>query len=118
MKDVSKAISHSALYHHAIGTKAPEFVGMHGLASPSLNASFSSQSGGQGHHSGYTTPIPATPLSAALGPAAQATVANLPGVTQVPREYFEPPTSRRTREHERHDTPMQHGQLRRQEFPR
>lgn len=50
---------------------------------PSINSSFSAQpysttsltSQGSG---GYGTPVPATPLSAALGAAAQATVPNTP----------------------------------------
>lgn len=41
--------------------------------------------------SGYVTPVPATPLSAALGPAALATVPNTPRETtamQGQSEYF------------------------------
>jgi len=33
-------------------------------------------------------PLPPTPLSAALGPAAQATVPNTPGALSSPAEYF------------------------------
>jgi hypothetical protein len=46
-------------------------------AQPYSNASFGSQGSG-----GYGTPVPATPLSAALGAAAQATVPNTPRVSQ------------------------------------
>jgi hypothetical protein len=46
-----------------------------GSAFPSSTPSISSQGSG-----GYATPVPATPLSAALGAAAQATVPNTPGV--------------------------------------
>ena len=41
--------------------------------------------------SGYVTPVPATPLSAALGPAALATVPNTPremAIIQSQNEYF------------------------------
>jgi hypothetical protein len=46
-------------------------------AQPYSNASFGSQGSG-----GYGTPVPATPLSAALGAAAQATIPNTPRVSQ------------------------------------
>jgi hypothetical protein len=38
--------------------------------------------------SGYVTPVPATPLSAALGPAALATVPLTPSSTGLPSEYI------------------------------
>ncbi|KAL1797397.1 hypothetical protein ACET3X_004003 [Alternaria dauci] len=46
-------------------------------AQPYSTASFGSQGSG-----GYGTPVPATPLSAALGAAAQATIPNTPRVSQ------------------------------------
>ena len=46
-----------------------------GNAFPSATMSMGSQGSG-----GYPTPVPATPLSAALGAAAQATVPNTPGL--------------------------------------
>jgi hypothetical protein len=45
------------------------------FAYPSATSSFGSQGS-----SGYPTPVPATPLSAALGAAAQATVPSTPGL--------------------------------------
>lgn len=103
VKDVSKTISNSPLYHHALGTKGADGFQPPGLASPlpmTLQAPYERQPG-------YSSPIPATPLSAALGPAIQATVAT-PNNTTVPREYFqEPQTARQVRAADRHDTPMQ-----------
>ena len=110
VKDVSKTISHSTLYHQALGIKDPNSAGPHSIAaafSSGVSSAYGSPSTStSGSHSGYVTPVPATPLSAALGPAAQATVANTPSVTSGQREYFqEPTTSRAVRD--RNDTPMQ-----------
>lgn len=111
VKDVSKTISHSHLYHQAIGTKVADSIGPHGLAPPfpaGLTSAYAAPVGAAGTHSGYVTPVPATPLSAALGPAVQATVANTPNGTHLPRDYFQEPQyygSRST--HERNDTVMQ-----------
>ena len=63
-----------------------------------LNTSF----GGFG--SGYVTPVPQTPLSAALGPAVQATVASTPGVIAGGQPEYFPQTMMRSREYERYDT--------------
>lgn len=63
IKDVSYTLNASPIYHR-VGNNPP---------------------------SGYVTPIPATPLSAALGPAALATVPNTPRETsgsQSQIEYF------------------------------
>ncbi|KAK3673747.1 RAM signaling network component [Recurvomyces mirabilis] len=103
VKEVSKVISESPLYQQALrqpfGPMTGGGAGPNGLAPPfpaSVNAALAQVVGSQGHlhnvgsysngsqgsHSGYVTPVPATPLSAALGPAAQATVAS------TPTEYF------------------------------
>lgn len=112
VKDVSKTISSSQLYHHAISTaKSLEHSLPPGLMSPlpsPYHTPYASQSG-------TSTPggasVPATPLSAALGPALQAAVATTPNSAGVPREYFQDPgTARlvaRERDRDRNDTPMQ-----------
>ena len=112
VKDVSKTISHSTLYHQALGAKDSNSAGPFGLAAafPSgLGPAYASHANSvTSLHSGYITPVPATPLSAALGPAAQATMANAPGGPPIQREYFqEPVTSRPVTARERNDTPMQ-----------
>ncbi|KAK5171328.1 RAM signaling network component [Saxophila tyrrhenica] len=115
VKDVSKTISHSPLYHHALGTKMPESAHS-SLAPPfpaGLQRSFSehpSSSGAMGAQNPYITSGPATPLSAALGPAAH-TVASTPSATSGNhRDYFQDPTmqqSWRSSSHGRTDTVMQ-----------
>lgn len=121
VKDVSKTIMHSSLYHQALGMKSPDSAS----ARPELGPAFTSGIQYAAHssiistQSGYVTPVPATPLSAALGPAAQATMANPTSGYNIPRDYFhDAQTSRPVRE--RHDTVMQaQGYARRQEaYPR
>ncbi|KAK5127644.1 hypothetical protein LTR85_006985 [Meristemomyces frigidus] len=120
VKDISKTISESPLYHQAV---RPAMVqGSHNLPPPfpsNINTAFAQAVGqGNGLHSGYVTPVPATPLSAALGPAVQATVASMPYGSHMPPEYYahgmQPgPVSGRV-VHERADTMMQYpGQGRR-----
>jgi hypothetical protein len=64
----------------------PSFPGPINTAIPAMSSVFSAQPysttsfGSQGS-GGYGTPVPATPLSAALGAAAQATVPNTPRVS-------------------------------------
>jgi hypothetical protein len=119
VKDVSKSISDSPLYHAAL--RPPNNSNnSFGLASPqSLAPAF--QSGYQGNFTanlntalaqslpmGPPTNVPATPLAAALGPAAQATLSYPQG------EYFSshsatPSSAGGVRGmHERLDTMMQH----------
>jgi hypothetical protein len=63
----------------------PSFPGPINTSIPAMNSIFSAQPysttsfGSQGS-GGYGTPVPATPLSAALGAAAQATIPNTPRV--------------------------------------
>ena len=119
VKEVSKTISQSPLYQHAMGGRDQTL--------PYLAPAFPSMSGG--YASGYSTgppssgsshipSIPATPLSAALGPAAHATVASTPNSSSH-RDYFpdipfQHPGARTS--HERSDTVMNgpKGSLRRQ----
>lgn len=151
VKEVSKTISASPLYHQAVRPPPPPYSatsttsgvypnpGPLGFApnyapgsnafhnSNSNNASFISlpnsstssfHSGGSGGGgSGYVTPVPATPLSAALGPAAQATLAtnSMVGVHDYLQAGFaeqpQPTSSTASRAgrsaHERVDTVMQ-----------
>ncbi len=104
VKDVSKTISHSSLYHHALGTKMPDSsasppytVGPYQSGMNSSTASFASSTTGQNP---YITSLPATPLSAALGPAAQA-------VGAAGGYFQEPLTAMHRISHERVDTVMQ-----------
>ena len=110
IKDISKTISDSPLYHmnmrfgqqqqqlqHATSTlqqqhppsaiQQPNFSSSASLAAPfpaGINTALA-----QSHHSvGPPTSVPATPLAAALGPAAQATLAHTPNALQPPPEYF------------------------------
>ena len=107
VRDVSKTISHSPLYHHAIGTKGPDSAGPQSLAPPfpaGLPTTYSGQTGPIGAQSSYVAG-PATPLSAAIGPAAHSSIQPTPSTSQ-PGEYFPPqPVSRPA--HERNDTVMQ-----------
>jgi hypothetical protein len=60
----------------------PSFPGPINTSIPAVASAFPSATmslGSQGS-GGYPTPVPATPLSAALGAAAQATVPNTPGL--------------------------------------
>nr|POF10124.1 hypothetical protein CFP56_74483 [Quercus suber] len=71
VKEVSKTISESPLYHQAVRPNivaAPFTAGLQTSFPPPLPTS----------HGVYGMPLPATPLSAALGPAVQATVARTP----------------------------------------
>lgn len=108
MKEVSKIITDSPLYHQAMRPALPGALptpGPHSLAPPFPTAINTGFAQALANHSGYVTPVPATPLSAALGPAAQATVASTPSTLNPPNEYFHPP---RSAAHERVDTVMQH----------
>lgn len=108
VKEVSKAISESPLYQqgsrpwaHGPGSIPPPFPS-------NINTAFAQAVGqNNGPQSGYVTPVPATPLSAALGPAVQATVASTPNSMYVPPEYGV------QRAHERMDTMMSSGHGRR-----
>lgn len=124
VKDVSKTISHSPLYHHALGTKMPELP-MHSnhssLAPPfsaGLNPAYAPPlppptSAGVGAQNPYVMSGLATPLSVAIGPAAAHTVASTPSAITQQREYYaEPLTSRPV--HERNDTVMQQPPVRQQ----
>ena len=108
MKDVSKTISESPLYLQA-SRAGPGMPGS-GLA-PAFPSSVQTSFGyPSGTRSGYVTPNPATPLSAALGPAAQATVALTPNTVHPPSDflYHAPPGHHGHRmTHERVDTVMQ-----------
>lgn len=89
VRDTSKTISASQLYNQAIGTSR--------LHDPNLATPFTPGPTAQFSHEPMRTPMPPTPLSAALGPAVQATVASNPsGYGQQPRDYFhDAHTSRR-----------------------
>ncbi|KAH7085090.1 RAM signaling pathway protein-domain-containing protein [Paraphoma chrysanthemicola] len=60
----------------------PSFPGPINTSLPAMGSGFPSSTASLSSHgsSGYPTPVPATPLSAALGAAAQATVPNTPGL--------------------------------------
>ncbi|GAB7365235.1 hypothetical protein MBLNU230_g6320t1 [Neophaeotheca triangularis] len=110
VKEVSKTISDSPLYQSAIRQPQPylsmssaastapsSFVSTDSRSTPAAFSSFNSSFGSTTANtstsasaagSGYTTPVPATPLSAALGPAVQATVANGGAQGQGQGEYF------------------------------
>ncbi|KAK3632373.1 RAM signaling network component [Elasticomyces elasticus] len=116
VKEVSKTISDSPLYHQALrqpnGAVSTGSGHSHAPSFPtSANGTFVQSLGhSNGSHSGYMTPVPATPLSAALGPAVQATVASTGNGMHIPHEYFQqqsgpPPGARAV--HERVDTLMQ-----------
>ncbi|KAK4549610.1 hypothetical protein LTR36_004911 [Oleoguttula mirabilis] len=90
VKEVSKTISESPLYHQAVRPAMAQAP--HNLPPPypsNINTAFAQAAGQRnGLHSGYVTPVPATPLSAALGPAVQATVASMPHTSNVAPEYY------------------------------
>lgn len=91
VRDVSKTISSSPLYHQAIGARQHD----PNLATP-FTPGPSTLAGNPYGHEPLRTPMPATPLSAALGPAAQATVASTSGGYGQQRDYFyDQHTSRR-----------------------
>lgn len=111
VKDVSKTISDSPLYHAALRPTNASF----GLASPQslappFPAGLNTTLAQSFPYNGPPTSVPATPLAAALGPAAQATLAYAP---QPTNEYFSPPTAVTSNGlgvrnmHERLDTMMQ-----------
>ena len=117
VKEVSKTISESPLYQQVARPGVPATPGgfnPHIISNPfppNINTAFAqAMVQGNGMQSGYVTPVPATPLSAALGPAVQATVVNLP-----PLEYFQQYSMHpaplqiagRAAGHERTDTVMQ-----------
>lgn len=83
VKEVSKLISSSHHYHQAIGARPHEL----NLATP-FTPGPSSVSSNHFAHEPIRTPMPATPLSAALGPAAQATVASTSSGYGQQRDYF------------------------------
>lgn len=93
VKEVSKTISESPLYHHAVRpSMPPTSAGLQTLAPPFLshvNTPYTHGPGSGGLHSGYITPVPPTPLSAALGPAIQATVASAPNTAPLPPEHYQ-----------------------------
>jgi hypothetical protein len=119
VKDVSKSISDSPLYHaalrppnhsnHSFGPTSPQSLasafqgGYQGNFTANLNTALA-----QSLPMGPPTNVPATPLAAALGPAAQATLSYPQG------EYFSshsatPSSAGGVRGmHERLDTMMQH----------
>ena len=108
-------ISESPLYHQAVRSVYTTTGGLqHSLAPPyptNINTAFAQAvSQSNGLRSGYVTPVPATPLSAALGPAVQATVASTPNTLHAPAEYFNAPGLALPgvrAMHERADTVMQ-----------
>lgn len=117
VKEVSKTISESPLYHQILrqaGASASNAPG-NGLAPPftiNTNPTFAQSLAHSGNdlHAGYVTPVPATPLSAALGPAVQATVASTPNMMYVPSDYLQHPPGPGhggRAVHERVDTLMQ-----------
>ena len=109
-------ISESPLYHAVRTSNGPVPVPAtpQALVPPfptSINTAFAQAIGAQnnGLRSGYVTPVPATPLSAALGPAVQATVASTPTAMHAPPEYFHAGGASHAARtlHERTDTVMQ-----------
>lgn len=116
VKEVSKTICESPLYHQAVrpgglATLPPTFPS-------NINTAFAQAVGQNGPQSGYVTPVPATPLSAALGPAVQATVASTPNATNAPQEYLQHTVQHRPeygaqRAHERMDNALNAGYGRR-----
>ncbi|KAM0715280.1 hypothetical protein Q7P37_008778 [Cladosporium fusiforme] len=116
IKDVSKSISDSPLYHAALRPPNNAFAlsSPQSLAPPfpaGLNTALAQAS--LPYAPGPPTSVPATPLAAALGPAAQATLSY---TSQPSGEYFPhsaaaaaAPTGLGVRNmHERLDTMMQH----------
>ncbi|KYG49080.1 hypothetical protein M433DRAFT_82746 [Acidomyces richmondensis BFW] len=93
VKEVSKTISESPLYHHAVRPGMPPVsAGLQTLAPafPShVNMPYTHGPGSSGLQPGYITPVPPTPLSAALGPAIQATVATAPNTAPLPPEHYQ-----------------------------
>jgi hypothetical protein len=81
--------NHSLSNGHAPGFPGPintsinPAPSMYSAVSNFSTTSFTSQGSTGGNSMGYVTPVPATPLSAALGAAAQATVPNTPNQLSV-----------------------------------
>jgi hypothetical protein len=104
VKDASKMISNSPLYHHAIGTKGPEMNGSsNGLAPPfttTMGHSYSASITAPNGQGNYVVGGPATPLAAAIGPAAHS-------IQPQPNDYLSGPHSSGRPAHERVDTVMQ-----------
>ena len=114
VRDASKMISHSPLYHHAIGTKGLDSTG---LAPPvpfpvGVSGTYPGNTGTGGAQGNYVVG-PATPLSAAIGPAAHS-------IQPPTGDYVARPHSSGRAAHERVDTVMQpppRQQSRRQQQP-
>lgn len=90
MKEVSKVISESSLYHQIVRSSAQNApASALGPAFQSaIRLPFHSNSlAPTTHPNNYQTPVPATPLSAALGPAVQATVASMSQLALHSLEY-------------------------------
>ncbi|KAK0836230.1 RAM signaling network component [Friedmanniomyces endolithicus] len=111
MRPVQKAVKEAALRQGGgstisnTGTPGQPFS-----TSAHTNAFAQALAHNTGLHSGYATPVPATPLSAALGPAIQATVVSTPNPMQMPPEFLhqQPGLVHGSRAvHERVDTLMQ-----------
>lgn len=120
VRDVSKTISHSPLYHHAIGTRGPDSAGPQSLAPPfpaGLGTALPTHPSSMGGQSSYAAGL-ATPLSAAIGPIAHSYIA-----PEQPKPKLKPPVTQNTTQasgdgsqgqqsssastHERNDTVMQ-----------
>lgn len=96
VKDVSRLINDSAWGHLAVQkdqafTHPAQPNGSLAVMQPRNGINYAAgpaESGGAaaggGASTGYVTPLPATPLSAALGPAALATVPVIPAVPPLP----------------------------------
>lgn len=96
VRDASKMISHSPLYHHAIGVKGADGMA---LAPPFPAGPYSGQMAAASGQGNYVVG-PATPLSAAIGPAAHS-------IQPPPGEYLHGAHSSSRSAHERVDTVMQ-----------
>ena len=99
VRDASKMISHSPLYHHAIGTKGPDGMALAPPFPTGSGTTYSGQTGGTTGQGNYVVG-PATPLSAAIGPAAHS-------IQPPPGEYLQGSHSSSRSAHERVDTVMQ-----------
>lgn len=112
VRDASKMISHSPLYHHAIGTKGLDGTGLAPPFPAGVGSTYPSNTG-IGSAQGNYVVGPATPLSAAIGPAAHS-------IQPPPGDYVSGPHSSGRAAHERVDTVMQpppRQQSRRQQQP-
>ncbi|QIW98235.1 hypothetical protein AMS68_003753 [Peltaster fructicola] len=96
VKDLSKTISDSPLYLQAVRSTsnggssrlAPPFALSLNTASAQAVAHTGSNPPSAAPSSGMTVSVPATPLTAALGPAAQATLVSTPGSMAPMADYF------------------------------